>query len=146
MKPGDATGGNGRPGAAADGTRTVLVVDDDEDLRWMLVSALGALPGVRAVGAADGVEGLHRAGQLHPRVVLVDLVMPEMDGATLCRALRARAGGAVQVIAVSAADPGDDRGRALLEASDAWVGKPFDLADLLDRVRSHLDGADKLAV
>jgi CheY-like chemotaxis protein len=82
---------------------------NDEALRGLFVAALAAQPGVRAVGAADGVDGLQRAAQLHPRVVLVDLVMPQMDGATLCRALRARAGRSVAIIALSAAPRDGER-------------------------------------
>jgi DNA-binding response OmpR family regulator len=69
-------------------------------------------------------------------VVVVDLVMPEMDGATLCRALRARAGASVHLIALTGADPRDPRAAALRDACDVSMDKPFDLATLLAHVQS----------
>jgi DNA-binding NarL/FixJ family response regulator len=117
----------------------VLVVDDDRMIRTLLRNGLSGEPGVRTVVAADGEEGLLRAWESGPALVLVDLLMPGMDGATFCRLLRAHPRTAeTRVVAVSAADPLTARAAALRTQCVAWMGKPFQIHQLLDVVRRWL--------
>jgi DNA-binding NarL/FixJ family response regulator len=119
----------------------ILVVDDDDLIRTLFRNALTGQPGVRVVGAADGEEGLLRAWQLRPELVLVDLLMPRLDGATFCRVLRANPAGArARVVGVSGADPRGERARALREHCVAWLAKPFDAGELPRLVRAWLAG------
>jgi DNA-binding NarL/FixJ family response regulator len=120
----------------------VLVVDDDRMIRTLLQNVLSAAPRFRTVAAADGEEGLLRAWELGPTLVLADLLMPGMDGATFCRLLRAHPRSAdARVVALSAADPRTDRAVALRAQCVAWVGKPFEVGELLRVVDRWLPAA-----
>jgi DNA-binding NarL/FixJ family response regulator len=113
----------------------VLVVDDDRMIRTLLQNAIWMERGVRTVAAADGEEGLLRGWELGPELILADLLMPGMDGATFCRLLRAHPRTAdTAVIAMSAADPHSERAAALRAQCVAWVSKPFHLVELLGTV------------
>ncbi|HEY3082260.1 MAG TPA: response regulator transcription factor [Chloroflexota bacterium] len=119
----------------------VLVVDDEGMIRRLLRNALSGEPGVRVVLAADGEEGLLRAWELGPALVLADLLMPGIDGATFCRLLRAHpATAGTPVVAISGADPLAERALALREQCVAWVAKPFRIDELLAVVRRWLPG------
>jgi CheY-like chemotaxis protein len=68
--------------------RTILAIDDDAETLYCLTVALKTL-GYQAIGAQDGAEGLRLARQHQPDLILVDLMMPNMDGFEVCRRLRA---------------------------------------------------------
>src|SRR5262245_1670282 len=124
----------------------VLVVDDDRMIRTLLQNALSIERGVRAVVAADGEEGLLRAWEIGPAVVLADLLMPGMDGATFCRLLPAHPRTAdAAVVAVSAADPLTERAAALRAQCVGWVAKPFAVGELLRVVDRWLPAAGRPA-
>lgn len=124
----------------------ILVVDDDAQLRATVRDALTAEPGLRVVEADNGEDGLLLAWQLAPALILIDLMMPGIDGATFCRILRAHPTTAgTRVVAVSGADPSDARAGALRELCDAWLDKPFIPRDLPMLARTWIDGgADQL--
>ena len=67
--------------------KKILVVDDDSDLNTVLVDKLN-FSGFEAFGAEDGVDGLQKALELHPDVILLDLVMPKMGGLEMLKMLR----------------------------------------------------------
>lgn len=123
-------------------SRIVLAVDDDPSVRMLLRNAFVADPTVRVVTAADGEEGLLRAWDVGPSLVLADLMMPGMDGATFCRVLQAYPATAhTPIVAVSGADPDAERARALRRLCAAWVTKPFAVDDLLRAVYAWLPTA-----
>jgi CheY-like chemotaxis protein len=111
-----------------------LVVDDFPDGREMLDEYL-TFRGFRIVTAADGVEALAIARRNPPRLVLMDLSMPGVNGWEATRHLRAdpllRD---VMVLAVTAHALSTDEGKALEAGADAFVAKPFDLAALADAI------------
>jgi CheY-like chemotaxis protein len=119
-----------REGQAA-GPPTVLVVDDDPVVVALLAEALAAR-GYRVL-AALGAQALRLAREARPAVVLLDLQMPQMDGAEVCRRLRAEpATAAIPIILISADErPGTATGAL---AVDDRLPKPFDLNDLLAAV------------
>jgi DNA-binding NarL/FixJ family response regulator len=122
--------------------RLVLVVDDDAMTRVVLRAVLAEERGVRVELVADGEEGLLRAWQERPALVLADLLMPGMDGATFCRLLRGHPATAdTPVVAISGADPRGARAAALRGLCADWVGKPFEIPALLSTVRSRLPAA-----
>src|SRR5690349_8969688 len=94
----------------------VLVVDDDPQIRTIVRRALIGEPGIQVVAHGDGEQGLLTAWELGPALILADLLMPGMDGATFCRILRAHPATALTpIVAVSAADPASPRARTLRE-------------------------------
>jgi DNA-binding NarL/FixJ family response regulator len=99
------------------------------------------------VTARDGEEGLLQAWELAPALVLADLLMPGMDGATFCRLLRAHPTTAdMPIVAVSGADPRSERARALRAQCAGWLAKPFEIDDLLETVRRWLPRGRPAAV
>ena len=114
----------------------VLVVDDQEQLR----NAIGALlrpEGYRLEFAADGFEGLTKAASLLPDLILLDVMMPGMDGFETCSRLRADAALAeVPIVMVTALDDRESRLAGLKAGADDFITKPYDSAELRARVRS----------
>jgi DNA-binding response OmpR family regulator len=116
----------------------ILVVDDEPDLRSVLRFSLEA-ERFEVHEAADGEEGLRMACDLLPDLVLLDLMLPRMDGYKVCRALkfddRYRN---IPVFILSARSGETDRRLALELGADAFVIKPYDLKDLVARIRERL--------
>jgi DNA-binding response OmpR family regulator len=104
----------------------VLVADDDDDIRELLVEAFGRVPGVRAIGARDGEEAMAMAIANAPDVVVLDQRMPRMTGMEVLAALRARSFAAV-VVLVTAADAAS---LAAQHGVELWLRKPFGLDEL----------------
>jgi two-component system response regulator MprA len=114
----------------------VLVVDDDRAVRDSLRRSL-EFNGYDVVLAADGAEGLVAVGSQHPDVVVIDVMMPRLDGIETTRALRA-AGNDVPVLVLTARDAVGDRVEGLDAGADDYLTKPFALEELLARLRALL--------
>jgi CheY-like chemotaxis protein len=114
--------------------KKILVVDDEVTVRSLLQEFFAPL-GYEVLTAADGQEALTLAVEEIPDVVLLDIMMPGMDGMEVCRRLKANAGtGAIPVIMMTGAVGGALA--ATLTAPDDLVLKPLILKDLLARVRA----------
>ena len=87
--------------------------------------------------AADGTEGLVRAGEISPDLVVLDVLMPGVDGLEVCRALRAR-GDRTPILMLTARDAVADRVEGLEAGADDYLVKPFALEELLARIRALL--------
>ena len=111
----------------------VLVVDDESDLREC-VSLVLREAGFEVAVAADGLEGIEKIDTLHPALVVLDLMMPKMDGWGVLRALQARAGAPAVVMLSAAADPR----RAAREGAQACLAKPFHNKALVEVCRRVL--------
>jgi two-component system, OmpR family, response regulator MprA len=114
----------------------VLVVDDDPAVRDSLRRSL-AFNGYEVDVAADGEEALLRLGSQRPDAVVLDVMMPRLDGLATCRALRA-AGDDVPVLMLTARDEVSDRVAGLDAGADDYLPKPFALEELLARLRALL--------
>jgi two-component system response regulator MprA len=114
----------------------VLVVDDEPALRDALESSL-AFEGYEVATASDGVEALDAIAENKPDLVLLDIMMPRMDGLTAVRRLRSR-GDTVPVLMLTARDAVGDRVTGLDVGADDYLAKPFELDELLARVRALL--------
>lgn len=113
----------------------ILVIDDEPQITRVLRAALAAQSfDVRI--ANDPAEGLLTFRDWHPDLVVTDLMMPEMSGVELCRAIRA--GSAVPIIVLSVRDHERSKIEALDAGADDYVTKPFSIQELLARVRAHL--------
>src|SRR6476646_10327743 len=117
-------------------TATVLIVDDDETSREYLSALLDAL-GFAVEGAAGGREALERLSrQPAPDVVILDVIMPELDGVETLRRYRA-GGGKAPVVMCSALDEADTVVRAMRAGASDYITKPFnaeELREILERV------------
>jgi two-component system response regulator MprA len=112
----------------------VLVVDDDPDVRDAVETAL-QLEGNVVRTAADGLEALARLGQLEYDAVVLDVLMPRIDGFEVCRRVRA-AGNRTPILILTARDSEEDTIRGLDLGADDYLVKPFALGELLARVRA----------
>jgi two-component system KDP operon response regulator KdpE len=113
----------------------ILVVDDDENNVW-LVSTILKHNGFEVVEAFSAEEGLRAAYQLQPDLVLLDIMMPNMDGWEVCSRLRELS--EVPIIFLSAKTNIKDVVRGLEEGADDYIMKPFDNQELIARVKAHL--------
>ncbi len=123
--------------------QTVLVVEDDPDLRDLLVYHLQREAfAVHAVG--DGEKAVQHALRQRPDLVLLDLMLPGMDGLEVCRRLRAEEGGPhVPVIMVTAKGGETDVVLGLEMGADDYITKPFSPRELVARVRALLRRQDR---
>ena len=113
---------------------TVLVVDDDPVI-LKLLEVNFEMEGFSVVRAADGAEGLERARELLPDIVILDVMMPRMTGYEVAKALREDEGTAhIPIIFVTARAQSSDVERGMELGVDDYVTKPFDPLDLIARV------------
>ena len=121
---------------------TILVVDDDPDIaRFVEVNLRSA--GYDVAVAGDGEEALERAGELRPDLVLLDVMLPELDGFSVCRELRA-SGNELPVLMLTAKGSEEDVLRGFELGADDYVCKPFSVRELLARVEALLKRSGKL--
>ena len=116
--------------------QTVLIVEDDEAIADSIAYALGRA-GFRTLTAADGGQGLRLFRQQRPDLVILDLMLPQMDGWRVTEELR-REDPRVPVIVCSARSSEFDRVHGLEMGADDYVTKPFSMKELLARVSAHL--------
>ncbi|MDT8913213.1 response regulator transcription factor [Amycolatopsis sp. PS_44_ISF1] len=115
---------------------TVLVVDDEADILELLTAAL-ELNGFTVFCATTGAAALERATRLAPDLVVLDVMLPDHDGFTVARLLRAE-GNQVPVLFLSARDALEDRLAGLGAGGDDYVSKPFSFDEVVMRIRAIL--------
>ena len=115
-------------------TTRVLVVDDEPPVRDALERAL-SLEGYRVDLAEDGAQALRKVASEEPDVMVLDVLMPGVDGLETCRRLRAE-GHALPVLMLTARDAVSDRVDGLDAGADDYLVKPFALEELLARLRA----------
>ncbi len=116
-------------------SETILVADDDEHI-VELVSMYLRREGYRVEAAYDGDETLRRVNELHPSLVVLDIMMPGPDGLQICRSLRRRSN--VPILLVTARTSDIDKIAGLRFGADDYVTKPFNPAELVARVEAVL--------
>ena len=114
----------------------VLVVDDEPNIRELVQVAL-KFHGCAVSTAASGLDALRQAEALRPDLIVLDVVLPDLDGFEVCRRLRA-AGDEVPVIFLTARDTSSDTVTGLALGGDDYVTKPFSVEALVARVRAVL--------
>ncbi len=113
----------------------ILIIEDDEAIVRVLRRSL-AYEGYTVDAAYDGETGLTLARDAHPDLVILDWMLPGMDGLEVCE--RLRAGGNIPILMLTAKDTVQDRVHGLDAGADDYMVKPFQLDELLARVRALL--------
>lgn len=114
----------------------ILVVEDEMPMRLALTDCL-ASEGYRVLTADNGNAGLRKALAEQPELILLDVMMPKLDGFAVCAELR-RAGRSTPVLMLTARGQLQDRVRGLDAGADDYLVKPFSIEELLARVRALL--------
>ena len=122
---------------------TVLIADDDPHIREVVRFALGRA-GIGCVEAADGLSALRVFEQARPDLLLLDVLMPELDGTEVCR--RVRATSTVPILFLSSKGDEVDKVVGLEIGGDDYVTKPFSPRELVARIRAALRRAAGTAV
>ena len=117
-------------------TYRILIVDDKEELLVSLEFALRTLAGFQVETATNGAEGLRKAIELHPNCMIIDVVMPELNGYQLVHALRgdpATAG--IPLVILSALIQETDQALGMYAGADQYLTKPTKPQDLIEAIR-----------
>ena len=117
------------------GARTVLVVEDEASLASTLSYNLRK-NGFNVISASDGLEGLRAAQRDNPDVIVLDLMLPKLDGLEVCKRLRATS--SVPIIMLTARDDELDKVLGLELGADDYITKPFSIREFRSRVRALL--------
>ena len=119
---------------------SVLIVEDDPNIRELLQLYLEK-DGYAVTLAADGGQGLEKFRAIKPNLVLLDVMMPVMDGWAVCKAIRAE--GNTPVIMLTAKGETDDKVTGLKAGADDYITKPFEMKELLARIEAVLRRTDR---
>jgi DNA-binding response OmpR family regulator len=124
----------------SDLTNMVVLVDDEPNIRETVAFILEA-EGVEVSTGSDGVEGLEAVRRCRPKVVLLDVMMPRMDGYEVCKAIRQDADLAgVFVMILTARGQKSDEVKALEVGADLYMSKPFDDEIVLQVIQDVFEG------
>ncbi|HYQ39874.1 MAG TPA: response regulator transcription factor [Pseudomonas sp.] len=115
----------------------ILLVEDNRDILANLADYL-TLKGYTVDCAQDGLSGLHLATAGHYDLIVLDVMLPGLDGYTLCRRLREEARSNIPVIMLTARDQLDDRLQGFKSGADDYLVKPFALSELAARIEAVL--------
>ena len=121
---------------------SVLVVEDDKNIQELLQMYLEK-EGYAVTTANDGGQGLTKFRAINPDLVLLDVMMPVMDGWAVCKAIRAE--GQTPVIMLTAKGETDDKVNGLKSGADDYITKPFEMKEVLARIEAVLRRAGNIA-
>ena len=121
---------------ATDAEARLLVVDDEPNIRELLATSL-RFAGFEVHAAADGGSALRMARDLEPDLLVLDVMLPDMDGFTVTRRLREK-GQHMPVLFLTARDDTSDKVQGLTVGGDDYVTKPFSLEEVVARIRAVL--------
>jgi DNA-binding response OmpR family regulator len=120
----------------------ILLVEDEENLRE-LVSARLEQNGYEIATAVDGYQAVTKARAYGPDLIILDLMIPKMDGYTVCRMIKSGGMAETPVILFSARSNPDDIRRGVEMGANAFVSKPFDAAQLIGKIEELLAAKNK---
>src|SRR5438552_11973062 len=127
--------------AAADGSARILLVDDEHSVQTLL-TYLPRKDGHEVVTAHDGREALDRFAEQRFDLVVLDIMLPKLDGIEVCRRMRSRS--QVPIIMLTAKDDEIDKVLGLEMGADDYITKPFSVREFRSRVRAALRRAEMI--
>ena len=131
------------PGGGVSTEPTILVVDDNRDNVEILRAFLESR-GYRVASAEDGKSALAKVEEVQPSLVLLDVMMPGMDGWQVCRTIKNHPDlGGTKVVMVTAKGDFEDKFEGMRSGADDYVVKPVDLGELEEKVRRNLAAGDR---
>ncbi len=116
--------------------KRILYIEDETDLQWLVKRILESAGGFEVLLCNSGAEGLRRIGEFAPDLVLLDVMMPDMDGFGVLRALRARPESAALPVVFFTARY-EERDEYLHSGVRGVIAKPFEPASLVEQVRAY---------
>ena len=120
--------------------KRILVVDDEIYMQHILEFSLG-MEGMEVISVSSGEEALRRVSEERPDLIVLDVLMPGMDGYEVCRRLRQQESTrAIPIVFLSAKDGRGDREHGLRAGADAYITKPFSPQSLIDTIVELLEG------
>ena len=122
-----------------DGKKTILIVDDEKTIVDMLVYNLQR-EGYNTIEAGDGEEAVEKALNEKPDLVLLDIMLPKMDGLAVCKRIRQSLN--IPILMISAKDEEIDKILGLELGADDYITKPFSVRELMARVKANLRKAE----
>ena len=125
---------------AAEGKFSALIVDDQPDMRSLMKLVIAEVyPGAEIHEAADGFEAGRKFADVLPSLVVLDVLLPGLNGLKVCRMIRAdKALRSTRILVISGRNFEENRAESLKAGADDFLGKPFEVADLKERLRRLL--------
>ena len=118
--------------------KKILVVDDETEL-LKAISILLKTSGYEVVTAQDGQEGLEKAKSLSPDLIVLDILMPKMDGYEVCRLLKFdEKYKSIPIIMLTAKVQDIDKAMGKKVGADDYIAKPFETQDLIDKIKMYV--------
>ena len=123
--------------------KTILVVDDEESIMELLVYNLQK-EGYNTLEASDGVSAVDLAISGKPDLILLDVMLPKMDGISVSKKIRYALNSNVPILMISAKDTESDKIVGLEMGADDYITKPFQIREVMARIKAHLRKAESL--
>ena len=123
--------------------KTILIVDDEQPIREILVYNLKK-EGYNTIEASDGVTALNIALEQYPDLILLDIMLPKMDGLSVCKRIKNSYN--VPILMLTAKDSEIDKILGLELGADDYITKPFSVRELIARVKANLRKVETLSV
>ena len=123
--------------------KTILIVDDEQPIREILVYNLKK-EGYNTIEASDGVTALNIALEQYPDLILLDIMLPKMDGLSVCKRIKNSYN--VPILMLTAKDSEIDKILGLELGADDYITKPFSVRELIARVKANLRKVENLSV
>ena len=126
--------------------KTILVVDDEQDIRELLVFNLQK-EGYNTLEASDGATAVDLALNGKPDLILLDVMIPKLDGISVCKKIRYALNiSNIPILMISAKDTESDKIVGLEMGADDYITKPFQIREVMARVKAHLRKAESLSI
>lgn len=120
-------------------TKSILVVEDEEEILGLISEELSLLDGYRVLCARDGKEALEMARASNPDIIILDIQLPKLNGYEVCRLIKTdMAMSATKILMISGQAQYSDRRRALDMGADDYLVKPFTSTALVEKVEELL--------